>query len=360
MRELLDYFFASTTLMVIMILVITTLGMLLAFSNPFRSKSANKLLWVLGIGVGLLGFFLPILNGAFWGYGLAVRFKDITTDKDWVCLLDERIMGSEDSYYFYRIYILEKKTGKLLHRQSLSLDSDAKLLGQKGQILFYQVHKNFVFWDIVNHTTLQTLNKESLPNIYPQLAAGVERIQYATQDSTLEVAAKTGKNYTIVPYTLALLDKTQKTKKKPIAGVYYADDSRIYQNGSQYADKILEITAMPENYKIKQLTRNNQAINPPLTFLEGRFLAISNDAKACIVLSYETTDKENFLLSGLSLEGKLLWQIKQSELPTQDSYSQEPQLNVALMEGKNLIFTVGGYVLSLNCLNGQLNWKVRL
>jgi hypothetical protein len=362
MTGYLDYFFSSTILIVIVLMIVLFAGMGLAFSRPFKSNLANNLLWAICIAGCFFIFMIPHFNAGYWSYGLAIKFVSITADKDWICLMDKRTLGSEDPFEYYRLQILDKNTGNRLYRKNISTDGDAKLLAQKGESLFFQERKNFIFWNIPSGIIYQKLNQETLPQIYPVFSGGIENIHYSSQDSLMEVSAKNGMNYLIIPFSLQIYEKSKfpkpaKTTNRP---AYWVENSRLMQNNQPYPMTVFELNNLPDNYKIKRLVRSEHVINENLTFLEGSFLGVCNAVSTCIIISYETTDKKNFILTGLDFQGKLLWQMKQAELDADDSFTLDTDLGVSTIIGNDLIFTVGGFVFSIHCQTGKLNWENRL
>ena len=88
-----------------------------------------------------------------------------------------------------------------------------------------------------------------------------------------------------------------------------------------------------------------------------------------LVKSYETTDKNNFIITCISYEGKQLWQIKQSSFKADDyftrsnstgRYSYTSTMDKHKMNGDSFIFTIQGFVFSVDLNSGKTNWSSRL
>jgi hypothetical protein len=105
---------------------------------------------------------------------------------------------------------------------------------------------------------------------------------------------------------------------------------------------------------------NNQILNPDLSFLDGQFLHVFSDLKQMVILHYETTENTDFILSCVSFDLKLQWQVRKKDLQTQDYFSKSTNLRLSAIHKNDLIFTVGGFVYSINTQTGKLNWQTRL
>ena len=78
------------------------------------------------------------------------------------------------------------------------------------------------------------------------------------------------------------------------------------------------------------------------------------DAGVAIIKSYETTDKINFLLTGISTDMKQLWQINQKDLDNSNELKHSTRYK------DNFIFNLDDTYYSINAQTGAVNWKVTL
>jgi hypothetical protein len=137
--------------------------------------------------------------------------------------------------------------------------------------------------------------------------------------------------------------------------------------------RTVKLTGKNSDGKLVQLFSNKgHLLNEALNFIYGTFLYNLPDTKQFLVLSYETTDKSNFIINCISSEDfTLKWQLKQNALDandffTKDNVTQTRRYNyTATMEypdvvGQSFVFAIQGFVFSVDLASGKLNWKTRL
>jgi hypothetical protein len=110
------------------------------------------------------------------------------------------------------------------------------------------------------------------------------------------------------------------------------------------------------------MTDNDSVTNPNLKFLLGEFIALSEPQQCLVVLSYATTDKTGFLLTGVSLDGRQkLWELRQSALRPQDAATDALTYAWACDQAQGVLyFGMRDEVMAITMASGKQLWRVAL
>ncbi len=364
MDSILDGLFSSVLFGTIFIMVTMFLFVglgTMGFNGFLKTKTLNTILSVVMFTMaGLVLFFFSVFNGQYFGYGYAFEFDQLMADEKYTCFLDNRPVGGsegDEGIPYYRLHTLNTSTGKRISRKILG--EQVSLLSQENGILFYSQAKNLVFWDIEKGAIKTELNKESLVKQFPEFVSGIDEFNYDSNDNIIQISAKNGKKYFMEPYSFLLKDKKPESRPK-IEKAYWVENNVLRQN-NQNGYSLLQLEGKEGADKIKRIVNSKrEALNPELEFLEGKLLQVFPDTKQFLILHYTSTDKSEFILSSVSFDLKLLWQIKQGDLITNDYYTVKAEFNVSATAKNDFIFSVGGFVFSINTETGKLNWQNRL
>ena len=123
---------------------------------------------------------------------------------------------------------------------------------------------------------------------------------------------------------------------------------------------LLSLSSLAGNPDISYLINHDSIVNKNLKFISGTIIKLSEKCNCFVVLSYETTKKTRFILTGVSIDGKnKLWELKQSSLrPNFDNenplcWNYDKELDVIFLGMKD-------EVIAMDISSGAVLWKQRL
>lgn len=319
------------------------LSLFLSSKSKFFGKFFVKLASFLIIILLAVLIFINLLNPLFFGYGYVEQTKQIYLADNILVGIDYLIFGGNDGGLgteSYRIHGINLDNGTKIYR---------RLVGEKFQfqglnkgIIWVMQDKNLIGYNLITANPQIIINAQILEQKFPIFSQGIANFELNQEDFTLLVKTKDGFEYFLQPLTMTIVDKSP----SPVQVV------------STYPD--LQDFALNNQIR-KQLTRFDQIINQNLFFIEGEIINIDSFSQKLIVKSYETTDKKDFILSVLSFEGKLLWQLRRNNLIPKDFFYQgNEDLTQAVFYANNLILAIGGTIVSVNAEDGKIYWQTRL
>ncbi len=365
---MLDHLFSSSWMMMTIFFVVLIISSIIAYgTNFFKNKIFNwiykAIFIVLPFSPVILGIFIPIN----YGFSYEIPVMKIIDDK--LCLLDKKEVGDDSGdWEEYRLHILNATTGEKLSRQFYKDIYDIGI--SHGDTLLLYSFWDFKLVDINSNKLIREINKEYLKNRFSELSLGIENWNYsrnkgeASHELTISITTKTAKTYYYEPFSDKLLTSELRQNLQPLS-YGFSNDAVFWRDIKNKQERIVSLEYSKESNKIKHLKFESVAIAnyseiSKAEFLEAEILEVFPDQKLFIMVSYETTDKLNFVLDAIGFDGNRKWNIKQSELGLTDKYTKEPQLNTAIQYHENLIFNCGGFIVSLNANSGKINWKQRV
>ena len=368
MQNVLDHIFSSSWMLMAIFFVLLIITSIIAYgTNFFKNKILNWLyksvLVILPFSPIILGMFIPIK----YGFSEQIPIMYITNDK--LCLLDKKQAGDEGGNWDeYRLHVLNANTGEQISRKFYKDIYDIGAIHGDTMLLYSYWH--FILVDIKTNNEIKTISKEYLQSKFTELSLGIESMNYSKRDFdvyaplVITITSKTAKTYYYEPFSDKLL--SEELTRTPASLTYYLKDKEIYsKDAKNNEERMVSLDYTKGSNKIKHLKFTDEALNnsseiTKLDLLEPQIIALFFEQKTFVVVSYETTDKLNFILHAISLEGKEKWTIKQSELNLTDKYTIDPKLDAAINYSHNLIFSCGGFVVSMDINTGKVNWKKRV
>jgi hypothetical protein len=367
MIRLLDALCSSWMIYIPALAVVILLMAWLLMSNFFKTDRSNSVFRtaVMVLVPGCIVLFI-YLSGTVYGLGYVNTFSGMLHSPKWICLTSEGTFGMHAKgggrNLANRLYVVDPSDG---HRVSRTVLGDfTKLIRLKGDTLFYKSGPNaFVLYDVSKCAIITTLNTETLPQQVRELSSGVESCDYDKEMQVIKATAKNGQTYYLDPYTL----KTQTVAPVlPVVQKLHFDRDRIQLDSAHY----LNLKSKNDDEKLFQLVdKSGKTVYGDTTWLYAEFLAHTANPNQFLILSYETTDKTNFIITGFSGDYKLLWKIKQSDLGASDFFTRKNEtglhgyassIDFPRTEGNSLLFTIAGFVFSADMTTGKINWKTRL
>lgn len=356
----LDTFFSSGWISFGTLLGLLTVG--IVFRKPlFQRRKQKKTLAIIYFTIFLGGFLAIILiNPMYWGYGRSSGVKNSTYADGSLYVMDYRLGGgsdTEDPIPFYRINAVDAASGLKLFRF---------VVGSYGQIIFVskneivcKEYEEIVFYSRKDGSKVASWSKETLPELFPELAAGIDNFEMDLFDASLPVLRVTtldGKSW-----QLYLPDRRIWGEKPvpPLPPLYWKiENDRLVREGMT----ALRLKGKNGEDKRKQVCLPNDSVpNPSLFFIEGCFIGADKQNQCAVILHYETTNHTGWMLSGISLDGKReLWKHRESEI--RDSRSDFPLENCWSEDEQNglVFFTSKDETYCLRMKDGTVLWRRKL
>jgi hypothetical protein len=309
-----------------------------------------------------------ILCGALWlilmfgSYGSTSDPKEIIISGNSLCFMDVHTSSYKASTSEnIRMYIVNPNTGEKQFRNNIGSEGD--ILAEQNGLIFYDDYDSYFVLDPVTNKILKTYSWETLASLYPQTAPGISKIVFENGDNgpetmLLNVQSKNGNHFYIDPFSGRIADSVfYVAARKP---KHFSNNTgAIKIKGDSTGTKQIMVFVAKKGTDASQLiisSDGNQVKDPEeKTFLFPRFLAAFHDEGVIVIQSYETTEKKNFILTGVSYNMKQLWQIKESQLQSGDD-----ELMGCTKYKDNFIFNLGCHYYSINAKTGSVNWQSSL
>ncbi len=369
MENLLDHFYSSTWLMMTLFFVMLIITSIIAYGTNFFKKKIYNYIYK---GIAIILPFTPLIFGLLvpvkYGFSYEIPVMCIINDK--LCFLDKKEKGDDTSdWEEYRLHLLNASNGEKISRKFYEDISD--IGNYKGDTILLNSYWKFILVNIKTNEPIRIINNEYLQKRFEELALGIESMDYTknraydgSQSLTISITSKTAKKFYYEPFSDKLLD-TSLTEHLPTLNYYFSNNDVYWKTINNKDQKIVSLEYSKGSAKIKYLKFESPAVEKSSMvskneYLEPKFLEVFPLQKIFIVVSYETTDKLNFILHAINFDGKELWKIKQSELNLTDRYSEEPKLHTAIRFKDRLIFNSGGFIVSLDASTGNIVWKQRV
>ncbi len=359
----------AVPILIVIFLVICFTIFRIRFQNE-RLNSFFTIIFILVIPAIIFTF--SYYAGSVYGFGYATNFKANLNNEKWLCFITEGTFkmhnrGRRSSDINCRINVINPKTGERIYRKVLGDYSEAIKL--KGDTLLYKEGgSSFVLYDINKGAEIAHVSHWNLQDSFNEFSSGVDEIKYGKYSGTLEATAKNGKMYYIDPFLMKLYTENPKLDKAH----YSNDDVRAETFDLKISkDNTVELNRKHDGVLFELVDENKKIIIAD-DLIEARIIGHSWELKRYLIESYETTEKDNFIISCFSYEGKLLWQLKQTALDANDFFTKDNTSGSSRYAGytstmdthqvvaENFVFTIQGFVFSVDINSGKLNWKTRL
>jgi hypothetical protein len=356
MEDFFDWLYARTWVVTVLTMVLLFLPMLYLVAGPGRKKKALRWIIVPLLFAPVVLIWAPMMSGS---YGYADEPKEMYVCNGLFCFLDHYETGGEGpSEDIYRLYVADVRTGEKKFRKYTGTFSglDRKMDG----MLLYHDHDNFFVYDPAQDKSMKSYDPLSLPNTYPELRSGVERMDISPHQSVIRIEGKNGKKYYLEAFSGKLQDSDFAEVPDTSAAYVPDDDDDIYTldkrgnrenvlslDRAKGSDKLMELRVGEVEEKVKGLE-----------FLDGDFIYYFRKERIAIIRSYETTDHTNFVLTAVSANGEKKWQIVQKDLDGED-YMSSNAYGCCTNYGNNLIFNSGYWYYSIDLNTAKVNWKKR-
>ncbi|NVO04280.1 MAG: hypothetical protein HXX09_16425 [Bacteroidetes bacterium] len=388
----LDAYFSSLWTLYLLPLVLFVIAILIVNMKSRRLFGRYVLKFII-IAIPILLIFLSaLINPIYLGYGHPAEIKEIEFIKGNLYVLDYiKTAGSKTSSgeACYRVHIIDPITGKKKLR--FRIGNKSEILGVKGDTIVFSHYNDFAFYSISTGKELAVWSKETLPKIFSELSSGIDHIMwsggkepklefyqdntstsksstYSLSDRMMEITALDGKNWMLKPMetpSLVLSNKKNFLENYiPTKKLYVKEHDILIDNeiGGSY---FVQLESDNGNQYQRVLSRKDSVINKDLSFVGGKFVAVCEKDNCYIIEHFETTKKQRFILTCMSMDGKTkLWEIKQSEF---DKTKIDPESNFevsstfSIDKEKGLIyFSIKREVFCAKLKDGSILWRTSL
>jgi len=354
--SILDFYYSNSILILVSVLGIVGIFLFVFFKSS-KSKSIFTVHRIL-IGIVLILLFF-LLIGNCGRYGYVKTIKKITQSDGVIAVLDEREVNEDN---VFRIQAIDAKNGKRLSRYYLG--EYCELYLQREYNVFIKKRNSFYLMDILNGKIVRSFEPKEIAKKYPLITYGVESVLYDAnseeKNRLLEIRAKDGKIYYIEPFSGTLYNIKHSFGNNKSIFVYY-DYIKKKDKNKSYEDIIFSLENKPETHKVKIFRPYDKKINIGFPeFIEPIFLQVYPQEERIVILSYETTDKKDFIVSGYDFNCDFVWNIKQKDEILKDKRLKNTSFNTSAIQDQNLIFNSSGILYSVNVITGVVNWNVKL
>ena len=354
--------------------------LLLILYYVFRSKirkgkenSFGEVVVVFGT-LFVLMMIAGLVNPIYWGFGDPEAVREIRYTKDKLLVVDHIMtMGGEgdEGTPCSRVHVIDPKTGTKQLR--FTLGEEADLVALHGDTLVVVKYNEAIAYSLSDGHEYATYSQETLPALFPELACGIDNIMWGSDFrelfgqgySVMEITANDGKLYALYLQT-GRLEPAESNwaspERKPTGEMYFTDDEILIDDDS-YSNAVLELDGQDGNqYQLYLEDGRDSIVNKNLTFLDAEFIGVDNRDSTCFILSYETLEHFEFVLTCVSLDGKeIRWQVHQSQFNSEYDFNDWILPHTGYSEAMNQItFWIAGDVYTLDARTGRLLWQTKL
>lgn len=367
-NSVLDYFFSywyiNSGVLAVLIIIFYFIKRKYLFFYTSTSKFFAGTLFYGIIFLWLITFFL--LNPMFLGYGHPVGVDGMMSAGGKVYVVDYILTGGSKvsgPAEYSRVHILDASTGEKIRR--FNLGEHSTLFGIKGDSLIFHGDNLVNIFSSSKGNLIAKLNRKTLPKIFPELSSGIDHVMISYSDKMLELTTMDGNHFNLSLQTAVLYPvKKNKEKKEysPTKKIYLQNDNEIKIDDQPGGRVLMELRGENENQEVRYIKNRDGKIANELKFVMGEFIAVSERQKCFAVMSFETTKKIGFILTGISLDGQdKLWELKQSELRPGDKNEYPLPVSWTLNNDSDVLyFAMKDEVIAVEILTGKILWRERL
>lgn len=300
--------------------------------------------------------FVSFINPSLFGFGYITDNIDIVAQEENILLTMDSTTHSggevSESYVTHRLQSINLDTGATIFRKPMGSSFEA--LGSKNQYAWGRRGKDIVGINLQTGDAEIVVNEKNLMKNFPEVHKGVYEYTYNPETFLIDVVSKDGLTLSIDPTSNTKVSNTpQPIEPKNMGDYRIKDDYAVVQNNTA-------LIALSNDKAQKLVDAKGRVLNTAVTFLKAKFLQFDERTQQVVVLSYETLEKKDFIIRSISLEGELIWEVKQRDIPVGDIFSRHPTLTANFFYKDKIIFVFHGFLFSLSMSDGQVNWVKRI
>jgi hypothetical protein len=317
--------------------------------------------------IAFVMIMLPALvNPTYWGYGSPDGVEEIHFESGKFIVIDYIMtMGSrtDDGYPCSRVHIIDPKTGE--KKMRFTVGDDARFVGIHGDTLTVTRYNDAVLFSAKDGHQIAVYSTETLPQYFPELSSGINSLMWGGSSTVMEMTAQNGSywNLFLTSGMLYPSDANRALPDEPHTNHFFIENEEIRRDDENPYDAFISLEGEGENQHQLFITdRHDSILNKNLMFLDGVPVAVNEHDSCFVILHYQTLEKQKFILTCVSLDGKkVLWAVQQSQFNSKFSFSEYtvPQVGYN-QEDNTLCFWIDKTVYCLDGTDGKLLWQTEL
>jgi hypothetical protein len=359
-----SYWYVNLGVLLVLLIIFYFIKRKYIFFYTSTSKFLSGVLFYAIIFLWIITFFL--LNPMFLGYGHPAGVDGMMFADGKVYVVDYILTGGSKvsgPAEYTRAHILDAETGNKILR--FPAGDHCGLYGVKGDSLIFYGNNLVNIFSASSGKLITKLNRKTLPDAYPELSSGIDHVMISYSDKMLELTTVDGNHFNLSLRTAELYPvKKNKERKEYTASkkIYVHNDNEIIIDDQPGGRVLMQLQGEGSNQEVKYLKGRNGNVISELKFVMGEFIAVSEQQKCFVVLSFETTKKIGFILNGVSLdEQDKLWELNQSELRPEDKNEYPLPVSWTLNNDSDILyFAMKDEVIAIEILTGNILWREKL
>ena len=295
--------------------------------------------------------FFSIIIGSQAGYGYLQHnhISSLRTYKNYLIIRDY-FVGRYGRGDFSRIYWIDLAEGKVVFKEKFKKSS---FLSYSDQFIYFNTANGIYILDVNTGKTQERFSENDLESFLPKEYQKLDSYEFNPKDLTVNLIDKKGQSF---EYSLS--DFYPETNATIAFEADFVQHKNIQYESNR--DK-------SRNYQLKGKKRRvlvddkGKTIEPEQVFIAGKFLGtftmgIEDKEKISVIQSFETLDKDHYVISVLDEKGKLLWKFQEKEA----GIWWGNKVKFVFFYQDNLIFLIKDRLFSFQAQTGKLNWKKRI
>ena len=334
-------------------------------------KKRNSLLGIaVVVAIAMMVITIYSFNDNNWGYGRPAGIADVQYANGKVYVMDFLKYGGSASkfgYYvpqkYYRLHLVDAETGDKKIR--FRIGTDLALLSIHGDSARISRDSEISYYSGSDGRRIITYSKETLPSLFPQFSAGIDRFTwYLNHDGDLMQAVTPDGAKWILNTATGIVSRFD--AKAPVESIpvtkFYLDDQCIRVGGKSDSAGSVYLCIKGHDEPQGHIYDSRDSIMlKDVAFIYGRPVAIDLKDNSFVVLHYQTTKKEQIILTCISLDGrKIIWELKQSDLNPgfmlRSTHHDVVSISYGEDQGK-MFFNIDCEIFALDMKEGKVLWR---
>ena len=345
-------------------------------NNDSLKKAHSRKIMSILIEIAAVVAIVMIVIGIYsfnknnWGYGRPAGIADVQYTNGKVYVMDFLKSGGSASkfgYYvppkYYRLHVLDPEAGDKKIR--FMIGTDLPLLSVNGDSACISRDSEISYYSGSDGRRIVTYSKETLPSLFPQFSAGIESFNwYLNHDGELMQAVTMDGAKWILNTATGIVSRSD--GKEPDVNIpankFYLDDECIRVGGKSNASGSVSLSIKGHDEPQRHIYNSRDSIMlNDVAFIYGRPVAIDLNDNSFVVLHYQTTKKEQIILTCISLDGKkILWELKQSDLNPdfmlRSTHHDVVSISYDEDQGK-MFFNINCEIFAVDMKDGKVLWR---
>lgn len=364
-NPLLDFWFGHP--LIAYLVPLLGFGLIVMLYNIERKKRNKRKALIRSVVLSVICiimlFTAALINPLYIGYGTSRWITEMHYMNGHLYVTDFIMTAGgevEDGIECSRIHILNTTTGEKKRR--ILIGPNASFLTASDDSIGTYQYNTISYYSTRNGRKKFTWTENNLPRYYPELASGIDHSMWGNEHKTWEIFSKDGREWNLNTATGILSPGDQKSVSFP-ASRYVIHDRSIRLNVEGSYRDLITLSYKNNNQLIRYIYNGTgDCLNETATFLEGSPVAVNSRDSSFIIVHYETTDKDRFILTCMQLDGtQKIWEHRQREWQSTYTFDKglPPQFAHDEKAG-NIFFNIGRTIYALSMKEGALLWQQKL